>query len=173
MLSCSAAEPSAAKPVYTDVDSLPSALAPTAASSSPASSAPSAVVAPPAIGKARAPIAGSAQAVAQFQEAWSEEVVPAAKGRTRPDVGQYSPAVAETKRVSARKMECRAGHRRVDNTLGGAERTGLVFFGAIPRLDRDGECWEVTVSTGAFNEILGYFDPETGALLMTWLVPEG
>ena len=169
MFACRAAGP---KPAYTDVDSLPSALEPRRV---PA--APSAVAAPvvetPAVGRSRTPILGEAQAIAAFQAAWSEEVLPATEGRTRPDVGQYSPAVAATKRQSARRIECRAGHRRVDNTLGGTERTDLVFFSTIPALDRNGECWEVTVPANAFNEILAYFEPETGALLMVWLVPEG
>lgn len=168
-VACSATP--AAKPEYTDVDSLPKVIAPTSASVAPVVKEP--VIEKPVEGRARAEIASAAQAVAQFQAAWTEEVIPASKGRTRPEVGQYSAAVGEMKRLSARKMECRAGHRRVDNTLGGNERRDLVFFGAIPVLDRDGECWEVTVSTGAFNEILGYFDPGTGALLMVWLVPEG
>ncbi len=170
---CSAATPNAGKPSYTDIDSLPSALAPKTASAAPVSTTAPAVIEKPAVGRARATILSAPQAIAVFQAAWSEEVLPATKGRTRPDVAQYSPAVAESKRLAARRMECRAGHRRVDNTLGGAERTDLVFFSSIAALNRDGECWEVTVSTGAFNEILGYFEPETGALLMVWLVPEG
>jgi hypothetical protein len=170
---CSAVQPTAEKPVYTDVDSLPKEIAPkTASVALPAVTAP-AVLEKPAVGRARAAVLSGPQAIAAFQAAWTEEVLPATKGRTRPDVTQYSAAVAETKRLAARRMECRAGHRRADNTLGGTERTDLVFFSAIPALDRAGECWEVTVSTGAYSEILGYFDPETGALLMVWLVPEG
>lgn len=173
VLACSAGQPSSEKPVYDDVDALPKEIAPaSAAVVAPAVSAP-VVVEQPALGRTRAEIGSGPQAIAAFQAAWTEEVLPATKGRTRPDASQYSPAVAETKRSAARRMECRAGHRRVDNTLGGSERTDLVFFSSIAALNRDGDCWEVAVSTGAFNEILGYFDPETGALLMVWLVPEG
>ena len=173
LLACNAAPP--AKPVYADADALPKELAPESASAPPSAAPPTAssvaVVAP--IGRARAPIATAAQAVAEFQAAWKEEVLPATSGRQSPDVSQFSEVVAETKRLSARRVECRAGHRRVDNTLGGKERTDLVFFSSIPALNRDGDCWEVAASTGRFNEILGYFDPATGALLMVWLVPEG
>jgi hypothetical protein len=174
MVACSAAAPSAGKPTYTDVDSLPKEIAPsTASAAAPPATLPPVTVEKPAGGRARAAILSGPQAIAAFQAAWTEEVLPATKGRTRPEVGQYSPAVAETKRLAARRMECRAGHRRVDNTLGGTERSDLVFFSTIAALNRDGECWEVNVSTGAFNEILAYFDPESGALLMVWLVPEG
>ncbi len=169
LLACSTPR---AKPSYTDVDSLPSALATQRASAAmPAFTAPVDVT--PTVGRARAPMLSDAQVIATLQAAWSEEVLPATKGRTRPDAGQYSAAVSDTKRLSARRVECRAGHRRVDNTLGGAERSDLVFFSSISALDRSGECWEVTVPTNAFNEILAYFEPETGALLMVWLVPEG
>jgi hypothetical protein len=154
------------------VDSLPSALATQRASAAPLA-VTAAVVEAPTIGRLRAPMLGDAQVIAAFQAAWSEEVLLATKGRTRPDARQYSAAVADTKRLSARRVECRAGHRRVDNTLGGAERSDLVFFSSISALDRSGECWEVTVPTNAFNEIMAYFEPETGALLMVWLVPEG
>lgn len=175
LMACSAAEPSAGQVPYTDSDSLPKDLPPrnTSQAADPAITASNVVSEKPAIGKERLAILSAPLAIAAFQAAWTEEVLPLTKGRTRPDVAQYSAAVAETKRHAARRVECRAGHRRVDNTLGGSERTDLVFFSSIAAVDRDGECWEVTVSTGAFNEIVAYFDPATGALLLVWLVPEG
>jgi hypothetical protein len=125
------------------------------------------------LGRARSAITTKAQAISHFQSAWTEEVLPATAGRKRPDVKQFSASVSDAKKAGARLASCRAAHQRVDNTLGGSERTDLVFFSAIAALDRDGDCWEVEVPTGAFNEILGYLDPKTGALLCVWLVPEG
>ncbi|MBL8741332.1 MAG: hypothetical protein JNK04_09565 [Myxococcales bacterium] len=177
LLACNSAPP---PPTYADADALPKELAPKSASAPPpvasvtVSAEPIASAAvPAAAGRARASISTAAKAVAEFQAAWTEEILPAAKGGQSSGLGNYTAAVADTKRLSARRMECRAGHRRVDNTLGGVERTSNVIFSSIPAMDRDGDCWEVTVPTSAFNEILGYFDARTGALIMAWLVPEG
>jgi hypothetical protein len=78
----------------------------------------------------------------------------------------------DPKRVSAHRAVCRDGYHRVKDTLGPAE-TDLILFSQRSALDRDGACWEVVVRTGRWNEILGYLDPKTGALLFAWLVPEG
>jgi hypothetical protein len=158
----------------------PLASAPTSASpapsSAPASPQPSASSASaPAIhaGHARSPVTTQAEAIASFQSAWTEEIVPETVERKHPDVAQFSSSVLDSKKLHAKLGPCRVAHHRVDDTLGGSERTNLVFFSAIGALDRDGDCWEIEIPTGAFNEILGYVDPGSGALLFAWLVPEG
>jgi hypothetical protein len=153
----------------------PPSTAPSAvASEVPRAPTPSADVVPPLAsatlrvraGKARGPVANAAQALRAFQGAWDEEILP------NPVAVSRTSDVHASARASARLVACRQGHARAKDTLGPSE-TDLVLFSALEALDRAGDCWEVNVPTGRFNEILGYVDPKTGALVFAWLVPEG
>ena len=117
-------------------------------------------------GKARGPIANAAQALKAFQGAWDEEILPNAIAASR------TGDVHAARGASARLGPCREGYERVKDTLGRKE-IELWIFSALPALDRPDQCWEVNVPTGHFNEIIGYLDPKTGALIFAWLVPEG
>ena len=148
----------------------------TVSSAAPADSA-SASASPPAVdagsvprairaGRVRTPIANAGQALKTFTLAWDEEILPNTVAASRTN------DVHAGVRAEAKLGSCREGYRRVKDTLGPAEGD-LVLFSAVAALDRPGDCWEVVVPTGRFNEILGYLDPKTGALILAWLVPEG
>ena len=145
---------------------VPPATASTAAASASASAADAR--APRAIraGKVRAPIANAAAALKTFTLAWDEEILPNTIAASRTN------DVHAGVRAQAKLGACRDGYARVKSTLGAGE-VDLVLFSAIAALDRPGDCWEVTIPTGHWNEILGYLDPKTGALILAWLVPEG
>lgn len=140
------------------------------ASPAPAPSASSvdAAYVPRAIraGKPRAPIANAAQALKTFVAAWDEEILPNTVASSRTN------DVHAGVRAQAKLGACRDGYRRVKDTLGSGE-IDLVLFSAVAALDRPGDCWEVVIPTGNWNEILGYLDPKSGALILAWLVPEG
>ncbi len=122
-------------------------------------------------GRPRSVLANGKSAVAAFRAAWVEEVIPAADSEERRRfVGNWSEFVAKEK-LSARKVSCSEAAARIRSTVGPSE-TGLFFFASTVALDRPGECWEVS-GARAFNAVVGYFDPKTGALLFSWMIPEG
>ncbi len=126
----------------------------------------------PQVGKPRQPIRSSPEAQSMFRAAWGEEVLPGATTKQRLTfVNDWTPRV-ESGPLTAHLTNCRVEHHRVDTTLGGEERSLLVLFASIDALDIPDACWAVQVG-GHFNEVLGYLDPKTGALVMVWLVPEG
>ncbi len=118
-------------------------------------------------GRARGRLLTEAAAIAAFQQAFVEEILPANQGRV-----SLASSVADKKNLHASKLACREGMRRVIDTLGPKEND-LILFAAPPSLDRGGQCWEVRAKVSVFNEILGYMDPSTGSLLFAWFVPEG
>lgn len=162
-------EPGAMVTVPPATASTAAASASASASAEPVASAPAADArAPRAIraGKVRAPIANAAAALKTFTLAWDEEILPNTIAASRTN------DVHAGVRAQAKLGACRDGYARVKSTLGAGE-VDLVLFSAIAALDRPGDCWEVTIPTGHWNEILGYLDPKTGALILAWLVPEG
>lgn len=116
-------------------------------------------------GAPRGVLANTARALDGFRDGWDQGILP------NPVAGSYTSDV-HGKRASAHVVACREGYLRAKDTIGPTEGH-LVLFSALSALDRAGDCWEVKVPTGRFNEILGYLDPETGALVFVWLVPEG
>ena len=99
-----------------------------------------------------------------------EEILP--PNPEQRDLAGHAATVADRKKLVASKVSCREGMRRAKSTLGPGEGD-LVLFAFPAALDRDGDCWEVRAKVTVFNEILGYLDPATGALLFSWFVPEG
>ena len=94
-----------------------------------------------------------------------EEIVPS--GRS-----SHASSVADRKNLGASLVACREGRSRVMNTLGPSEGD-LVLFGTFASLDRAGQCWEVHAKASVWSDIVGFMEPATGALLLTWFVPEG
>ncbi len=93
--------------------------------------------------------------------------------KNRPvDLKSHAQTVADRKNLAASRLACREGMRRVTGTLSPKE-SDLILFASPAGLDRDGQCWEVRAKVSVWNEILGYLDPATGALLFAWFVPEG
>jgi len=85
-----------------------------------------------------------------------------------------SDRVRTRKKLSARLESYRRIYDRVKGTLTPSERETLVLHGALPDLNREGECWVIESFTGCpCSEIAGYVDAKTGRLVFVWVMPEG
>jgi hypothetical protein len=114
------------------------------------------------------------QAIARFREAWTRDVVPNVRiEESGPTHAIDSAMQADPTKLRAQFIaECpKAGTIVAQASFGSGH--DFVIYGTLAALDRDGGCWEVTYEGGMKLEVAGYLDPQSGALLMVWRIPEG
>lgn len=111
------------------------------------------------------------QAVTAFKKHW-QEVLPGL------DEPQKSLAAALNHKVAgnllaARLQPCAQSYKGVMSALPEKEKESLILHGRITDLQRDGDCWEILSSGGILNEIAATLWPDTGELILLWIIPEG
>jgi len=113
-------------------------------------------------------------AIALFQNYWDSIVIARLREKSRVLWQSMSERVRMKKKLSARLESYRKVYDRVKDTLSPSERETLILYGAIPDLNREGECWVIQSFTGCpCSEVAGYVDAKSGRLVFVWIMPEG
>jgi hypothetical protein len=104
---------------------------------------------------------------ARFQRFAEQDLLPALEAGER---NQFAELFRT--RPSVLRTSCETQRQRILQTLGGTQASHLLR-GSMANLERPGSCWAVEYSGHLDLGLAASLDPETGAILAVWVIPEG
>ena len=150
------------------------AFAACSSSAQPAKGGP-AVVAPTTPVVAAGAITGAADAIARFKAAWIAEVRPTMAGHQDPMIGMIDETMREPaagSRYSAARKPCREASKMMVDLMA-QSHYDFVLHGSMAAAHARDQCWEVRYICCMKGDAGALLDPDTGALLVVWRIPEG
>jgi len=115
------------------------------------------------------------QAIDRFVAAWAADIRPHLAGHKDPLIGEIDRTMREPdarRRYQARRESCRDATRDIEELIA---RTGydFVLYGSMADAHRHDRCWTVLYICCMKGDAGAVLDPDTGALLVVWRIPEG